>query len=215
MAQSEKYIPPEHARLLQAIDQAAETWQRYCQVQTDRLNVFFAGRELTADLTSEERRKRFEEQPPVAEVQGQLAARVRRLEALGIDPHPTLQAAAGHPLADPLLDVLRHTPVRARWLRGTKAEAYRLLRVWREEGERFLEGQRAEVAASTPAPSVPDWSQPDTVARWAKAWGVSRRAMGIMLRTGKVRNIRISRQSYQVAIEDIPAPHRRRFRQAP
>jgi hypothetical protein len=74
----------------------------------------------------------------------------------------------------------------------------------------------ARVAASAPAATLRlDLSRPDTVARWAKVWGVSPRAMGKILRTGQVRSNMISRQSYQVAIEDIPAPQRRRFQQPP
>jgi hypothetical protein len=55
------------------------------------------------------------------------------------------------------------------------------------------------------------WSQPDQVQRWAKVWGVSRRVMAQLLRAGVVRSRKVNRQTYSVAIDDIPAAHRARF----
>jgi hypothetical protein len=78
-----------------------------------------------------------------------------------------------------------------------------------------LSAFRDFLRAQGPVPPGVDWSQPDTVARWAKVWGVSPRTMGKMLRTRKVRCQKLNRQAYQVAVDDIPAAHRRRFQQAP
>jgi hypothetical protein len=62
------------------------------------------------------------------------------------------------------------------------------------------------------APSAPaNWSQPMTVWEWAKLFSVSNRLMGEMLRGGKVRCEKITRQNYRVMVDDIPLQHRHRF----
>jgi hypothetical protein len=57
------------------------------------------------------------------------------------------------------------------------------------------------------------WSKPLGVAQWAKVFNVGRVTMRKVLKGQRVRNRCLGRQSYVIAIDDIPAEHRGRFRQ--
>jgi hypothetical protein len=55
------------------------------------------------------------------------------------------------------------------------------------------------------------WSLPNSVAHWARIFNVGRATMRKMLKGRKVRSRKYSRQSYAIAVDDIPAEHRGRF----
>jgi hypothetical protein len=48
------------------------------------------------------------------------------------------------------------------------------------------------------------WSEPKTVSEWAKVFRVTRKVMGGWLKSQKVTNRRLSRQSYQIDAHHIP-----------
>jgi hypothetical protein len=120
-----------------------------------------------------------------------------------------------------LLATLVPLPERWGYLQEMK---YPRSRVPRGETNRTIVGEirafrdfvQAGVQGHTAAPQpAVNWSQPAAVKQWTSVFGVSRNTMAVLLKTGKVRSRQLTRQSYQVAIEDIPAAHRRRFQQPP
>ena len=71
------------------------------------------------------------------------------------------------------------------------------------------------IVTDKPTPEEPPpggWSRRQGVQAWANVFNVSRATMRTMLAEQRVRNMRYGRQSYAVAIDDIPAEHRARFR---
>jgi hypothetical protein len=64
-----------------------------------------------------------------------------------------------------------------------------------------------------PAPPAlePEWTKADNVAGWAKVFGLSCRAMSGMLKEQTVRNKRLNRQAYQLAIDDLPASEQKKY----
>jgi hypothetical protein len=83
----------------------------------------------------------------------------------------------------------------------------------REELWKELEEARAELLllrSLKPAGEV-NWSRPDRVAGWAKIFGVSERTMSTRLKTQQVRNQKITRRSYRIALDQIPSDQRERF----
>jgi hypothetical protein len=58
----------------------------------------------------------------------------------------------------------------------------------------------------------PEWSAPRGVKEWARVFGRSAKTVGRWFSSGRVRVRRLSRQSYQVALDDIPSAHRERER---
>jgi hypothetical protein len=137
-------------------------------------------------------------------------------------PHPGLQADPCLPL---LCDWIRkelHRPadldgfralrnaVRARQPGLTEEDADSLTL---EDAANMLAAPTSQGvhAPTDDKPASADWSRPCRVREWAKIYGVSPRVMGEMLRGDKVRNKKIHRQSYRVALDEIPSSHRQRF----
>ena len=109
-------------------------------------------------------------------------------------------------------------------LRGVVRLAIRLVltrKHWIPEGraarERMLsavarwQAEHPEHESREPSADQLRWSRPDKVSQWAKIWDVTPKVMHAMLASGNVRHKKINRQSYQVAIEDIPAAQQHRF----
>jgi hypothetical protein len=75
-----------------------------------------------------------------------------------------------------------------------------------------LDAKQAEAdAVRRSAPQTVTWTPPNGVAFWARLFGVNRNTMASWLKQQKYRNECLSRQSYRLAIEDLPPSHRRRF----
>jgi hypothetical protein len=85
---------------------------------------------------------------------------------------------------------------------------------WRDDARRNLQFAKPNlmlVRLPKPAVDEPKWTRAHLVAQWAKVFGLSRRTMGTRLKTQQVRNQKVSRQSYKIAVDDILPAHRKRF----
>jgi hypothetical protein len=74
-------------------------------------------------------------------------------------------------------------------------------------------------AASNPIPVAPteagesvEWTTPDGPTRWAKLFGVSPTTFKRWLTDGRIRHKKLSSKSYQIALADLPANHRAKYR---
>jgi hypothetical protein len=61
-------------------------------------------------------------------------------------------------------------------------------------------------------PHPPAWSRAYTVGQLAALYGLSSRAMGRLLARGAIGHRRLNRQTYLVALADLPAPEAARYR---
>jgi hypothetical protein len=70
---------------------------------------------------------------------------------------------------------------------------------------------RLQLGAASP-PSQVEWSRAETVAVWAKAFSLTRKAMAAALDANTITHRKISRQSYQVDISQLPSKERDKHR---
>ncbi len=74
--------------------------------------------------------------------------------------------------------------------------------------------QTAEGTQTGAAPAVLAWTPADGPMQWAKLFAVSSATFKKRCGEGKIRHKKLSSKSYQVAIDDLPAMHRDKFRAA-
>ena len=71
---------------------------------------------------------------------------------------------------------------------------------------------RANTEPSVRTDSGPNgWSKADSPKRWATCFGFSLRTLQRRIKDGVVRCKKLSSKSYQIAVDDIPEPHRTKF----
>jgi hypothetical protein len=61
-------------------------------------------------------------------------------------------------------------------------------------------------------PAEPEWTPADTLSRWAKLFGFSVDTLKRRFKDGLIRHKKLSTKSYQIAVDDVPAPHQTKFR---
>jgi hypothetical protein len=64
------------------------------------------------------------------------------------------------------------------------------------------------------ATATPEWTRPDSPARWAKVFGFSTDTLKRRFEDGTIRNKKLSTKSYQIAVDDLPVDQQSKFRNA-
>jgi hypothetical protein len=71
-----------------------------------------------------------------------------------------------------------------------------------------------KIGKELPTGPTIEWTTATTVSAWAKVFGVHRNEMGRLLRSQSIRNRRLNAKSFMIAVDDLPAMHKAKFRPA-
>jgi hypothetical protein len=66
----------------------------------------------------------------------------------------------------------------------------------------------------SPLPDGIEWTPPDSPQRWAKLFDFSDTTLKRRFKDGRIRHKKLSSKRYQIAVEDLPAIHQPKFRNA-
>lgn len=106
----------------------------------------------------------------------------------------------------------REALVRDRLLRGRALltlDTSELRARAQRERAKLIQARSAQVP---PAPREPEWSTPDTLTAWARVFRLKPPALKARLRSGAVRSKHVSSRRIMLALNDIPAGHREKYR---